>query len=217
MNSKISIITSALLLMVAYFISSSSIEIIATISGLFCVYFVAKENIWNFPIGLVNIVLFGKMFYEAKLYADMMLQGFFFILTFYGWYIWLTNRQGKRVRPTTSLTKAQNILVFGSVLAVTGVWGYALQVLTDASIPFLDSFIASMSLVAQWLLSKKILQNWILWIIVDVLSIGMYFYKELYLVSILYAVFLVIATYGWFEWKEEYQLDKQGGLVYANN
>ncbi|MEI7026898.1 nicotinamide riboside transporter PnuC [Paenibacillus sp. y28] len=190
----------------AYFTSSSALEFTATLSGLLCVWLTARQNIWCWPIGLVNVICFFAMFYEAKLYADMLLQVFFFVMSVQGWIVWLTGRGTAKVRPTRRLTLLRGILLGIAVIAVTGGWGMVLERYTDASIPYLDAFLATLSLAAQLLLSSKVLENWVVWIAVDVLSVGMYAYKELYLIALLYAVFLGIAVSGLLSWRSELQL-----------
>lgn len=192
------------ILAVAYFTSSSPIEIAATTTGLAAVWLTAKEKIWTWPISLINVACFFYMFLDVKLYADMTLQVFFFILSIYGWVIWMTKRGEAAVRPTRLWNEKLAALLGGFIVIFTTVWGLVLDVYTDASIPYLDAFIATLSLTAQFLLSYKILQNWYFWILVDVLSIGMYFYKELYTTSFLYVIFLGIAIMGLVDWKREY-------------
>jgi nicotinamide mononucleotide transporter len=190
---------------IGYFTSSSTIEIVSAVSGLLCVWLAARENVWTYPIGLINIAAFMYIFFDAKLYADFTLQIVFAILSVMGWVVWLTKRQGKYIRPTTSLDFQGWTCITISVFIITLIWGSILKTYTDASIPYLDAFIATLSIVAQWLLSKKILQNWYLWIAVDVLSIGMYFYKDLTLIGILYIVFLFNAIYGLYQWRNNYE------------
>lgn len=192
----------------AYATNASVLEIIASLTGLLCVWLNARENIWNYPFGFVNAVLFGIMFFQAKLYADMMLQGFFILLMIYGLVVWLTKRDGHVVRPTRSMTRFERYFTPFVIVGLTFIWGALLSSMTDASIPFLDAFIATLSVVAQWFLSKKVLENWVLWIIIDVLSVGMYIYKDLYIVAFTYLVFLVIATYGYISWKKEFHNKK---------
>ncbi|CAM3560518.1 nicotinamide riboside transporter PnuC [Paenibacillus lupini] len=192
------------ILAVAYYTSSSTIEIAATTTGLAAVWLTAKEKIWTWPISLINVACFFYMFLDVKLYADMTLQVFFFILSIYGWIIWMTKRGEAAVRPTRVWNVKLAAMLGGFIVIFTTVWGLVLDVYTDASIPYLDAFIATLSLTAQFLLSYKILQNWYFWIIVDVLSIGMYFYKELYTTSFLYVIFLGIAIMGLVDWKREY-------------
>ncbi|WP_214626043.1 nicotinamide riboside transporter PnuC [Paenibacillus agaridevorans] len=205
----------AAMLAIAWFTSSTTLEIVATTTGLLSVWLTARQNIWAWPVGLVNVGCFFFMFLEVKLYADMMLQVVFFVLSIYGWIVWLTKREGAKVRPTRNLTKPLAILLGMLAVAVTALWGYLLHAHTDASIPYADAFIATLSLIAQFLLSSKILQNWLVWIAVDVLSVGMYFYKELYALAFLYVIFLGIATSGYVSWKRDYDRAAKGGTTHG--
>ncbi|NHN29424.1 nicotinamide mononucleotide transporter [Paenibacillus sp. S3N08] len=205
------------MLIVAYYTSSSTLELVATTTGLLCVWLTARENIWCWPIGLINTTCFFFMFFESKLYADMTLQIVFFLLNVQGWMIWLTKKAGSKVRPTRRMTPWMWMAAPVFIVVLTIGWGYVLTGFTDASIPYADAFIATLSIVAQILLSNKILENWTFWIIVDVLSVGMYAYKELYAVAFLYLIFLGIAVGGLYSWKKEYlEVGKrQGGIFHA--
>jgi nicotinamide mononucleotide transporter len=193
------------MLAVAFYTSSTTLEIVATTTGLLCVWLTARENIWAWPIGLINVGCFFYMFWEVKLYADMTLQILFFVLSIYGWIFWLTKRGGAKVRPTRQMTVRSAGILAVLLVAVTGGWGFLLSTYTDASIPYVDAFIATLSIIAQYLLSSKVLENWLCWIAVDVLSIGMYAYKDLYAVAFLYLIFLGIAAAGFFSWRKELQ------------
>ena len=149
----------------------------------------------------MNVVLYAIVFYEAKLYADMGLQVVYAALSVYGWYEWLhggenrtelhVTRTGPRLGALLAL-----IAVAGSVLL-----GTLLHRATDAALPFMDSALSSTSLVAQWMMTRKKLENWLVWSAVDVLYVGMFIYKGLYLTSALYAVFLALAVRGYVEWR----------------
>lgn len=204
------------MLAIAFYTSSTTLEIVATTTGLLSVWLTARENIWAWPIGLVNVGCFFFMFEEAKLYADMSLQVFFFILSVYGWMIWLTKRGGSKVRPTRNITFRLGLILGVLFVSLTIIWGYVLTQYTDASIPYVDALIATLSVVAQFLLSSKILENWIVWIAVDVMSIGMYAYKDLYAVAFLYLIFLFIAIAGYVSWKRELQLTKGRQSAWTN-
>ncbi len=182
----------------------SPIEIWAAITGLLCVYLTTKEKISSYPVGFVNLGLFVVMFYQAKLYADMMLQVFFFFLMVYGLFIWLSgNKNAKQVRVTRDMTPTEfKYSMLGFVFLSLG-WAFILHKYTDAAIPWIDAPIAVASILAQYFLSKKVLQNWIIWIVIDVFSVGMYAYKQLYLTSGLYAIFLILAVKGYYDWKKE--------------
>lgn len=193
------------MLVVAYYTSSTPLEIVATTTGLLSVWLTARENIWSWPIGLVNVACFFYMFYEVKLYADMTLQVFFFFLSVYGWIIWLTKRGGGKVRPTKRISIRLAVTLAILLVAATGGWGYVLERFTDASIPYVDAFIATLSVIAQYLLSSKVLESWYGWIAVDVLSIGMYAYKGLGALTFLYVIFLGIAIAGLLGWKQQFE------------
>ncbi|XOK62447.1 nicotinamide riboside transporter PnuC [Paenibacillus elgii] len=203
----------ACMLLVAYFTSSTPLEIAATTSGLLSVWLTARQNIWCFPVGLVNVVCFFVMFYDAKLYADMTLQVVFFVLSIQGWIVWLTKRGQAKVRPTRRMTPQLGLWLVLLLVVVTAGWGYVLARYTDASIPYVDAFIATLSILAQLLLSNKVLENWHFWIAVDVLSIGMYAYKELYVLAALYVIFLGIATSGLIQWRSEYRAAQRNGSM----
>jgi len=202
-----------MMLAVAYVTSSTALEIVATLTGLICVWLTAREHIWAWPIGLVNVACFFYMFWEVKLYADMMLQVIFFILSVYGWVVWLTKRGAAKVRPSTRIKGRTVLLLIVFLVAVSGGWGYLLSQYTDASIPYADAFIATLSLIAQFLLSSKVLENWYCWLLVDALSIGMYAYKELYLLAVLYVVFFCIAAMGLYSWKKQWKAEQGTGLA----
>ena len=177
------------------------LEVIAVISGLICVWFTVKENIWTFPTGILTVSLYFVVFYQSKLYADMGLQIAYVALNAYGWYEWLHGgKGGDRLHISHSPWRTNATLFLIGVIA-TALLGSGLSRYTDAALPYWDSSQTVMSLIAQWMMARKYLENWIVWIGVNISSIGMYFYKELHLTTILYGVFLVMATIGFFEWR----------------
>jgi nicotinamide mononucleotide transporter len=181
-------------------------EIFGALTGLICVWLTVRENVWNWPIGLVNNVFFFVLFFGAKLYADAGLQVFFFVLGLYGWWQWLHGGQNDTELSISRTQLAVAGLLGFIALAGTAAMGTMLARYTDAALPFCDSSIAVLSLIAQWMLARKLLENWLVWITVDVISVGVYLTRHLYLTAGLYAVFLVLATLGYFAWKRTFQL-----------
>ena len=174
----------------------TALEVIAALTGAISVYLSVRQNIWSWPTAIVNVVLYTLVFYDAKLYADMGLQVIYAALSIYGWYEWLHGGENKSALHV-SRTNARAGLVLAIIgLGGAGVLGFILRGATDAALPFMDSFLSSTSLVAQWMMTKKKLENWLVWIAVDVLYVGMFSFKHLYLTSALYAVFLVLAVRG---------------------
>lgn len=180
----------------------SSYEIIGTILGLVSVWLTVRQNIWCWPTGLLMVALYAVVFFQAKLYADAGLQVVYFVLQIYGWYEWL---RGGKMRGKLNVTRIR--LRLGVALAVTAVtatalMGHLLATKTDAALPYWDSTATVLSLIAQWMLARKIIENWLVWITVDLLSIGIYAAKALYPTMALYAAFLALAALGWIEWRK---------------
>ena len=176
-------------------------EVLAVITGIISVYLSTREHIWSWPTALVNVSLYFVVFYDAKLYADMGLQVVYFALSVYGWYEWL---YGGENRTELHVSRASGplgvrLLIIGIVCAA--ILGTVLARFTDAALPYVDSATTSTSLVAQWMMTRKILENWAIWAAVDVVYIGMFIFKHLYLTAVLYSVFLVLAIMGYVQWK----------------
>ena len=149
----------------------------------------------------MNVVLYAFVFYEAKLYADMGLQVIYAFLSIYGWYEWLYGGAGRTELHVTRTSR--RLGAYLTIIAVAGsaLLGTVLRYATDAALPFMDSFLSSTSLVAQWMMTKKKVENWLVWIAVDVLYVGMFTFKGLYLTAGLYAVFLALAVKGYVDWR----------------
>ena len=182
----------------------TAIEVIASLFGLLCVWLTVRQNIWCWPIGLVMVSLYVWIFYQAKLYSDMGLQVVYIVLQIYGWIHWLRGGPRDSDLPVTRLSG--NRIAFWIIVAVacTVLLGGGMARWTDAAIPYWDATTTVLSLIAQYLLARKVLENWLFWILVDVLAIGIYAVKELYITAGLYAVFLGLATWGWLAWKASF-------------
>lgn len=179
----------------------SAAEVVAVVLGLISVYLVTKENVWCYPLGIISVFIYIFIFFEVKLYADMGLQVFFIVLQVYGWYEWLYGGTGRTELQVTRAPRRILLISALFVLIATAALGAALHQLTDASLPYVDSFLAVLSMAAQWMMARKHLENWTLWIAVNIGSIGMYGVKGLMVTMVLYAVYLGLAVYGYREWK----------------
>jgi nicotinamide mononucleotide transporter len=182
----------------------SAMEIIGVVFGLLSVYFSVKQNIWTWPTGIVSVSAFGFLFFSIKLYADMCLQLFFLWSCIQGWYFWLKGGENRTELKISLLTHKQQIQIVFAVAVCVGLIGYLFSRFTDAALPYLDSTASGMSVVAQLLMMRKKLQHWYLWIVVDVLSIGIYIYKDILLTAGLYLVFLLLCIKGLREWRREF-------------
>lgn len=181
------------------------IEAIAVVFGCACVILTIRQSIWCWPTGLVQVVLFIVIFYQVKLYSDLILHVVYVVLQFYGWYHWLHGSKHGDKLPVSQLSCTSRFAWVVVTLFVAAVWGYLMDRYTDASVAYGDAFTTVASLVAQWMMARKRLESWLFWIVVDVVAVFIYWYKGLYLTSGLYAVFLVLATMGWFTWRRSFR------------
>ncbi len=177
------------------------IELVAVVVTLAAVYLTIRQNIWCWPLGMVSVTLYALVFYQAKLYADMGLQGLYFALAAYGWWAWLRGGEDHG-ELRVSLTSSRSRAVLAAIALLAGITlGQTLDRFTDASLPFMDSILTSSSIVAQWMQTRKLLEAWLVWLAVDVFYVGMFTYKGLYPTAALYAVFLYLAVRGFVEWR----------------
>jgi len=179
------------------------IELIAVACGLANVYLTVRQNIWCWPVGAVMVSLYIYIFFGARLYSDALLNVFFLVMQFYGWYQWtrgpVVHARSRSVIHT--LTRRGWTLTAAGVGAGTAGLGTAMRRLTNASLPYPDAFTTMLSVFAQFLMTRKYLDNWTLWIIADVVYIGVYAVKGLYWTCGLYVVFLGLCVQGHREWK----------------
>lgn len=180
------------------------LEWLGTITGFMCVYLAAKQNIWNWPVAMISIGAYSILFYQYQLYGDAVLQLYFFGTSVYGWYFWI-RKQETHQQPVSSLSKSLWLLTVLLIVIFTGLIGWLLDDYTNTNVPYADGFCTSLSFAAQFLMTRKILQNWILWIIADICYIPLYIYKELMLTALLYTLFLWLATLGYLEWKKTWK------------
>ncbi len=179
----------------------SVLELVAVLFGIVSVFLSVREHIWSWPTALVNVSLFFALFYQAGLYSDMGLQAVYFALSVYGWYGWLYGGQGRTALTVSRTPTAWWLWLAGSAAVVWAALSAITSRLPGASLPYLDAATTTTSLVAQWMMTRKLVENWLLWIVVDVVYIGMFITKGLYLTAFNYAVYLVLAVMGYVAWR----------------
>lgn len=188
-----------------WFKSQTILETTGVITGILCVYLAAKNKIWSWPFAIISVVIYIFIFWDAKLYADMGLQVYFLIMNFYGWYFWSSKDDGEKT-PVSSITRKEIIFSLIGIIVFTAGLGSFLYRGTDASFPFIDSFCTACSLIAQIFLARKVMENWLIWIFVDIIYVGIYIAKDLHLTAGMYALYVYIAALGYFAWRKEYRL-----------
>lgn len=184
----------------------SLLEIVAVIVSALAIWLTARRHMLCWPVGLVSVALYGKIFLDTRLYADMMLQGFFAATILYGWLAW---RRGARASGAVRVAApSPRELWAGLAAGAAGgaALGFALARWTDAALPWLDATLTSYSLVAQVWTARRYLANWWLWIAVDAVYVGMFVFKALYLTAGLYAAFCGLAVIGLRSWRQARRL-----------
>ncbi|WP_061297765.1 nicotinamide riboside transporter PnuC [Herbidospora cretacea] len=182
-------------------VPTSWAELLGFATGLLTVWLVARQNIWNWPIGVANVVLLGLVFLTAGLYADAALQIVYVVLGLYGWWQWSYGGAGRTVLRVSRTGPAEWGWLILAGVAVTALLTVALSNHTDSAVPFWDALTTSLSLMATYGQTRKRVESWWLWIAADVVYIPLYAYKNLYLTSVLYVMFLALCVMGLRAWR----------------
>lgn len=180
----------------------NALEVVAASLGLLNIVLVVRRSVWNYPFGLAMVALYAYIFArpDIRLYSDAGLQAFFFLVQLYGWRNWARSEANAGTVVVLTLDARARATILVAVVGATLVWGTVMHWLTDAALPWWDAFIAMASVAAQLLLARRFWENWVLWIAVDLVAIGVYAAKGLMLTSALYAIFLVASLLGLREW-----------------
>ena len=179
----------------------SWLEWVAAALGVVNVALVVRRSIWNYPFGLVMVALYFFVFFEARLYSDALLQIFFFAVNLYGWRNWLRARTETGEVPVGLLSNARAPVLGRGDVAASLAWGFGMARYTDAAAPVIDAFVAGASISAQSLLARRRIENWVLWILVDIVAIGLYWSRGLHATSGLYFLFLLLSIAGLIGWR----------------
>lgn len=177
------------------------LELLGFVTGGICVWLAARENIWNWPIGIANNIFYLVVFWRAGLYADSGLQVFYFAIGVYGWWMWARGGPAHRELPATNIPKMQSVLTVAITTASALLLFAGLRRYTNSTVPAGDAITTALSLTAQYMLGRKWLENWLVWITADVIYIGLYYYKHLYWTALLYAIFIAMCVAGYTGWK----------------
>ena len=179
------------------------IEIAAALLGVINILLVVRRSTWNYPFGIAMVSLFFFVFWEAKLYSEALLQIFFLLIQMYGWWAWSRADQVDDGVAVGWMTLSKRAAWLAVTIVAILLWGSGVARYTDAAAPFADATIAGLSVTAQILQSFRRVESWILWIAVDVLSVGLFAWRGLMVTSALYLLFLILATIGFFEWRRK--------------
>lgn len=182
-------------------------EWVSTVTQIASVWYARKNNVLVYPTGIVGVLLAAYLYFfdsHPPLYADGTLNIYYFLMSIYGWYNWVQKKDAEHLTyPISWCSKRElsiGILVF---LVAWGIIYFALVTITDSNTPVLDSLVSSSAVVAMWWMAKRKIENWLAWIASDIIAIPLNFYKEFYLFTLMYVLFLALAIWGFIEWKKQ--------------
>lgn len=184
------------------------LELAGTLFALVYLYLSVKENIWLWVTGFLTSLLYLVVFFQERLYADMGLQGYYLIISVYGWFSWKWGRQksGKRKMPIrkTSSVLAIKLLIVGALVYSVVVFGLLrlpeMINIPASDLPYWDAFTTTGGIIATWMLARKLIEHWLIWVVVDLVSSGVYLYKGLEVTVLLYLIYTLVAVVGFREW-----------------
>jgi nicotinamide mononucleotide transporter len=177
------------------------VEVVGALTGVVAVWLTTRQKIWCWPVGIVSVLLYVLVFFQARLYATMGLQVVYAGLAVYGWYAWTKGGEGAGRLRVSRASSPTRLVALGIGLAATLCLGLGLAHQTDESLPFTDAAVTSFSLIAQWMQTRKLVENWWLWLVVDVVYVGMNVSQGLMPTAGLYAVYTALAVAGLREWR----------------
>lgn len=184
-----------------YFINNW-LEVFGITTTIICVWLNIRQNIWGWFWAILASAVYAVVYFQAKLYSDMELQIVFIIISMYGWWQWLYGAKQKNNLPVTNTPQKYFVLLFIVFVSFAILSGYVHGKYTDASMPYFDSALTGISLIAQWQLARKYIENWLLWIVANMGYVAMYFSKHLFGTSALYVVLLAMAIKGYWDWQK---------------
>jgi len=189
------------------YLRANALELSGFVTGAACVWLIARQNIWNWPLGIANNLLFMVLFTRSGLYADVGLQVFYVTVGIYGWWHWLHGGLDHGALKVSRTPPAEAALVGALTLAGTALVILLLKRFTPSTVPVLDATVTGLSVAAQVLMARKRLENWWIWIAANLISIGLLIYKQLFITAGLYAVFLAICIAGLVEWTRSWRME----------
>ena len=184
-------------------VASSWIEAFAVVFGLLSVWYAKKENLLVYPTGIVSVLIYVYICFFAGLYADMGINFFYFLMSVFGWYKWTRKDNTNHYIPITWCNWRMQLLGIIAVFVFYFILRYLLINFTDSTVPNIDAVTTAIFIVGMWLMALKKIENWVYWIVGDMITIPMFFYKGLVLTSFQYTVFLILAVLGYLEWRKK--------------
>lgn len=188
--------------------ATSLLEWIAVFFGITSVVFSMLRRVWVYPTGIISVVIYIYIAFIYKIYADAGVNLYYFIMSVYGWYFWASGKQENSQVIISANSRSENLLSLLILVASFTIISQVLLRFTDSDVPYWDATTTSFAITGMWLMARKKIENWIAWIITDFISVPLYFHKGLYLTSFQFFVFTILATVGYFAWRETLKQQK---------
>jgi nicotinamide mononucleotide transporter len=184
------------------YLQQNWLEVLGIITSLICVWLNTQQNVWGWFWAIISSGIYSVTYYQTQLYSDMELQGAFILLSLYGVYQWRFSKGEKTVLPVSKIPSNLALICLIFLGIFTTISGYLHSRYSDAFLPYLDSSLTAISLIATWMTARKYLENWLLWIGANICYVGMYLFKGLYGTSLLYVLLIALAVKGFSDWKK---------------
>lgn len=187
-------------------------EVIAVFLGFAYLALIMKQNIWGWYAAFGSTAIFSWLFWDVSLVMESGLNVYYLVMAVYGWWVWRGNSDSETEIKTEKLIQTwsvgRHVFVIGSVILISLATGYGLEKNTTAALPYLDSFTTWGAVITTYMVAQKVLENWWYWLVIDSVAIYLYIDRELYLVALQMAVYIVMIFFGWFIWQKEYRNQK---------
>jgi nicotinamide mononucleotide transporter len=190
-------------------LATSWLEAVAVITGLMSVWYARKENILVYPVGIISVLIYVYLCFTVKLYADMGINAFYFVMSVYGWIKWTRKTGDQEHRPITVATRKEWFLSVGGMILFFFLLYFLLKNYTDSNVPFWDALTTSIFIIGMWLMALKKVENWIFWIAGDLMCIPLFVSKGLILSGFQYLVFLILAIAGYMTWSSKFKVQSE--------
>ena len=184
------------------------LEILGVLLGLASVWFAKQNKIWVYPTGMVSTTIFVYLLWKWVLLGDMLINAYYFVMSAYGWFFWMQKKEGAPLNPIAKTTRKEwNVCLLLFLASLVGVyWVYQYFDLWNSKTAVIDTFTTALFFVGMWLMARRKIEHWLFWIVGDVISVPLYFYKGFTFTSLQYLIFTIIAVYGYRAWKKEFNI-----------
>lgn len=187
---------------------TSYTELFAVVTSILYLLLAARESLWCWLFALISTALYTILLVDAQLWAETGLQAYYGVMAIYGYFNW--KKHGTQSKdhhaPIEKMSISQHVVSIAGIIAGAAIMGFLLSKYTNAAMPYLDSFTTVGALVVTWMVTRKFIDNWLYWIVVDGMGVYLYFSKELYLSSVLFVAYVIIVIIGYFNWRKKLKL-----------